>query len=157
MAGVDCNKLSFRPVDPATAEKISGALASMEPWLTLGIHAASLSDMLLAADAHLHRHAICLNGTCVGVVAVRNPWLYGPYVALLGVLPQWQGMGIGSAVLSRIEQETKPRPKNLWVCVSSFNEEAKRFYERNAFEPAGSLPGLLCEEFTEILMRKRII
>jgi diamine N-acetyltransferase len=153
----DRGKPSFRPLDPATAKAMGFALASMDPWQTLGIRAASLSRLLLESDDHLHRRAICSAGTPVGVVAVRTPWLYGPYVALLAVLPEWQGMGIGSAALRRIEQETKPRPKNIWVCVSSFNADAKRFYERNAFEPAGTLPALLRPGFTELLMRKRIV
>jgi ribosomal protein S18 acetylase RimI-like enzyme len=72
----------------------------------------------------------------------------------LAVLPDWQGRGIGSVILRRIEEEMKP--KNVWVCVSSFNRAAERFYIRNGFEHVGPLPGLLRPQFDELLMRKRL-
>jgi ribosomal protein S18 acetylase RimI-like enzyme len=145
---------SFQRVEPATATDLGVALASMDPWRTLGVNASALTSLLLEPDEHLRRDAMYMHGELAGVVAVRSPWLYGPYVALLAVLPDWQGRGIGSAVLRRIEEETKP--KNVWVCVSSFNQEAQRFYTRNGFAHVGPLLGLLRPEFNELLMRKRL-
>jgi diamine N-acetyltransferase len=147
--------ITFHLIDPDVAKIVGAALAVMDPWQTLGTSASTLIGMLLEPDQHLRREAIRMDGILVGVVAVRNPWLYGPYLALLAILPGWQGTGIGSVVLRRIEDVTKPN--NIWVCVSSFNQAAKRFYERNAFELVGTLPGLLRPDFTELLMRRRII
>ena len=147
--------VTFHLIDLDLAKSVGAALALMDPWRTLGTSASTLTGMLLEPDQHLRREAIRMDGILVGVVAVRNPWLYGPYVALLAILPGWQGRAIGSVVLRRIEEVTKPN--NIWVCVSSFNQAAKRFYERNAFELVGTLPGLLRPEFTELLMRRRVI
>jgi diamine N-acetyltransferase len=145
---------TFHPIEPATAEIFGAALASMDPWRTLGMSASALTGLLLEPDHHLRCEAMFMDGAPAGVVALRHPWLYGPYVALLAVLPDWQGRGIGSVILRRIEEEMKP--KNVWVCVSSFNRAAERFYIRNGFEHVGPLPGLLRPQFDELLMRKRL-
>ena len=145
---------TFQPIEPATAEILGAALASMDPWLTLGTSASALTGMLLEPDHHLRSEAVFIDAVPAGVVALRHPWLYGPYIALLAVLPDWQGRGIGSVILRRIEQEMQP--KNVWVCVSSFNRAAERFYIRNGFAHVGPLSGLLRPEFNELLMRKRL-
>ena len=45
-------------------------------------------------------------------VALRTPWLYGPYIALLAVLPDFQGRGIGSAVLRHVEEDASRTFRN---------------------------------------------
>src|SRR5262245_52326379 len=91
--------VSFEAVDSAAINDLSVALASMEPWRTLGISSSTLTRLLTQPDDHLRRHAIAFKGNRVGAVALRTPWLYGPYIALLAILPDFQGRGIGSAVL----------------------------------------------------------
>jgi ribosomal protein S18 acetylase RimI-like enzyme len=44
--------------------------------------------------------------------------------------------------------------RNLWVCASSFNARALRFYERQGFTRAATLPGLVANGYDEILLRK---
>ena len=44
--------------------------------------------------------------------------------------------------------------RNLWVCASSFNDGALRFYQRHGFRPAATLPGLVADGYDEILLRK---
>jgi hypothetical protein len=53
------------------------------------------------------------------------------------------------------EQEAlRNAARNLWVCASSFNVRALRFYSRHGFAPTATLPGLVAEGFDEILLRK---
>ena len=47
--------------------------------------------------------------------------------------------------------------RNLWVCASSFNADALRFYERHGFRQAAALPGLAADGFKEILLRKVLV
>jgi GNAT superfamily N-acetyltransferase len=88
-------------------------------------------------------------------VSVRSPWLKGPYLELLALLPKAQGQGIGANILAWFEQEAlKAGARNLWVCASLFNTRALRFYERHGFEQAATLPGLVADGYDEILLRK---
>ncbi|HEY0787399.1 MAG TPA: N-acetyltransferase, partial [Thermoanaerobaculia bacterium] len=45
---------------------------------------------------------------------------------------------------------------NAFLCVSSFNEGAKRLYERSGYEVVGVLRDYLVRSYDEILMRKTI-
>ena len=55
-----------------------------------------------------------------------------------------------------IENEIFPTNKNLFLCVSSFNPDAQRFYTRLGYEQIGVLKDYLVEGHDEILMRKTI-
>lgn len=147
---------SLASLDPNSARDLGASIAAMDPWRKLAISAHSLTGQLLDPDDHVRKFAICVGKRCAGAGVLRSPWLYGPYVALLALLPAYQGRGIGSGVLRHIEDEARPFGRNIWVCVSSFNEDARRFYERNGFEHVGALPDLLCHGFTELLMRKQL-
>ena len=80
-------------------------MCRIDPWLTLQTKPEKLSAYLTGDDAHCHRLTIRHGGAIAGVVAVRNPWLYGPYLGLLAVLPGYQGTGIGSAILGWMADE----------------------------------------------------
>ena len=86
---------------------------------------------------------------------MRHPWLKGPYLELLALLPEAQSQGIGSSIMAWFETAgLQHRARNLWVCASSFNGRALRFYERHGFARAATLPDLVAEGYDEILSRK---
>ena len=93
-----------------------------------------------------------LIGLVLGRIVMR---LRGPYLELLALLPKAQGQGVGASILAWFEQEAlKLGARNLWVCASSFNTDALRFYGRHGFHPAATLPGLVADGYDEILLRK---
>jgi GNAT superfamily N-acetyltransferase len=127
----------------------------MEPWSVMNYPAEKLAAFLASQDEGVSRYLVSLGGGEDGVVSVRYPWLKGPYLELLALLPQAQGQGIGSSILAWLESEAlRHQARNLWVCASSFNRPALRFYERHGFRPAANLPGLVAEGYDEILLRK---
>jgi ribosomal protein S18 acetylase RimI-like enzyme len=74
---------------------------------------------------------------------------------LLALLPQAQDQGIGSIIIAWFESTAlKHGARNLWVCASSFNADALRFYGRHGFYPVATLPGLVADGYDEILLRK---
>lgn len=114
-----------------------------------------LAAFLVSPDRGVSRYCVRAGGMVAGVVSVRSPWLKGPYLELLALLPPAQGQGIGSSIMAWFEQTALDQEaRNLWVCASSFNARALRFYARHGFEPAATLPGLVAEGFDEILLRK---
>ena len=52
------------------------------------------------------RRAILLevDGVEAGAVSIRFPWLKGPYLELLALLPPFQRQGIGAGILTWFEQ-----------------------------------------------------
>jgi ribosomal protein S18 acetylase RimI-like enzyme len=147
---------SLEPLDAAAALSLAEAVARIDPWARLGIGADRLAAGLTAEDPHVCRRRIRLPGADAGLVVVRHPWLFGPYLNLLAVLPPCQGLGIGAAVLAWMEAEVAGRSGNLWVCVSAFNAPARAFYERCGFRSVGEIADLVAPGFSEVLMRKRL-
>jgi len=139
-----------------SAKSLGAALSRIDPWLTLGTGPEALSSFLTREDPHCFRHAIRHGEAVAGVVAIRNPWLYGPYLNLLAVLPPYQASGVGAAVLQWMAAEAGETASNLWVCVSKFNTRALRFYERHGFQFTAELQGLVRPDFAELLLRKRL-
>jgi GNAT superfamily N-acetyltransferase len=145
--------LTLEPPDAASAGQVAEAICRLDPWLTLQTRPERLRALLLREDPHCYRHIMRLEGALAGVVVIRSPWLYGPYLNLLAVLPPYQHSGIGSAILAWIAGAAEG---NLWVCASEFNARAIAFYERHGFHRVALLPDLVVPGFAEVLLRKRL-
>lgn len=111
---------------------------------------------LARRDPGLTRRAVVAGGEVVGAACVRYPWLRGPYLELLAVLPAHQGRGLGTEILAWMEGEALGRCGNAWVAVSAPNEGARRFYARRGYRELAELDGLVREGETELLLRKRL-
>jgi GNAT superfamily N-acetyltransferase len=138
------------------AATLGPAIAAIEPWSRMSYPAASMTLFLEMQDPALTRMAVFSGDTPAGVIAVRSPWLRGPYLQLLAILPPFQGQGFGAALLDWFERQASPGSRWLWLCYSSFNTRAGDFYARHGFEQVTVLPDLLSDGLDEILMRRRI-
>ena len=146
-----CRLVRLRVED---AKAVAGKLATINPWLVLGYSAAQLEKYLSADDPSLHRYTVMVDEMIAGVVAVRYPWLRGSYLELIGLCPDQQGRGLGTAILHWMERETETLAMNCWVLVSSFNDSARRFYLRQGFREITTLEALVSRHSHELLLRK---
>lgn len=142
----------WRALSAKEAETIAAACTGFDPYLTLGYRPEVLAAYLTRPDASLGRYAIETDGRFRGVVALRKPWLRGPLIEMLALLPEAQGKGLGALVLDRCKAEAG---RNLWATVSDFHAPARRFYARAGFAEIAALPGIVAEERSEILLRWR--
>jgi diamine N-acetyltransferase len=110
---------------------------------------------LLHADAALTRCEITVSGEPAGVMALRAPWLSGPFLELLAVFDGFRGQGIGFRLIEWICARHY-KSANLWATVSSFNLRAQKFYRNAGFRQIAVLDDLVKEDWDEILVRKRI-
>ncbi|MGE5505827.1 MAG: N-acetyltransferase family protein [Actinomycetota bacterium] len=147
--------MRIRPLEAADIGQLAQALAGIDPWLHLGYSAAALAGWLGRDDAALTRLAATRGGALAGVLGVRSPWLRGPYVELLAVLPGHQGFGLGRTLLDAAV-ERSGQAANLWACVSASNVPARNFYRRCGFAEVAPLPDLVADGEDEILLRKRL-
>ena len=143
------------PMDEAAAAELAQRLAAMDPWHRLGYPAERLERYLVTDSPALTRYRVDVEVGLAGALTVRWPWLHGPYLELLAVLPAAQGRGLGSALLGWLEAQAAPS-RNLWVAVSASNAGARRFYARHGFFEVGAVPGLVRDGFDEILLRKAL-
>ena len=152
---IDLQGVRLVVLEPAVAPALAAAIVAMPPWSAMDYPADAMARFLAMTSDGGSRYLIEIDGAEAGAVAVRHPWLKGPYLELLAVLPPFQRRGIGAGVMSWFEQAGRGLgARNLWVCASSFNDGALRFYQRHGFRPAARLPGLVAESYDEILLRK---
>ncbi len=145
---------SLRPLTADTALVVANQLARLDPWLTLGYRPESLAHYLQRSDVSLHKFLVSASGQNAGVVCCRYPWLFGPFLELLAIYPQFQGRGFGREILDWLENH-KPLA-NVWTTVSAFNLRALNFYTKFGFKEVGLLADLVRAGFDEILLRKII-
>lgn len=145
----------MRPLHADEIDHLATQLGDMDPWARLGYGAPALANYLGREDLALKRMVLERDGRPAGVLALRSPWLRGPYIELLAVMPDHQGGGLGRAMVEWAAFQAAGG-QNLWACVSSFNASARLFYKRAGFDEVAPLPDLVAPGMDEILLRRRL-
>jgi GNAT superfamily N-acetyltransferase len=145
------------PMNPDWAASFGDRLARIDPWLKLEYPPQALCRYLSATGQGCHAIAVLAAETPAACLAVRPNWLRGPLLEVLAVLPEFQGCGLGRAIIAwLIGQAQQERGSNLWTVSSEFNRPAREFYRLQGFEVAGTLPDLIRVGETEMLLRLRL-
>lgn len=151
------NGTSLEPLPDEAAATLGTAFAAIDPWKRLGFAPQRLTLFLSSRDENSARLAVTHGEEIAGFICVDRKWLCGPYLHFLGVLPGYQGRGIGSAVIDWFLQEAREAgERNAWVCVSDFNDRAKAIYAKHGFAEVAKLTDLVAVGAHEILMRKQL-
>jgi ribosomal protein S18 acetylase RimI-like enzyme len=129
-------------------------LADSDPWKRLGYSASEWERIFHLPFQGREGFVIEAAGTAAGVALLRPRFLLGDYLELLAVSPKEQGRGLGGTLLAHLEDLVFARVRNLFVCVSDFNQDARRFYARHGYQEIGPIPNLLIPGSAEILLRK---
>jgi [ribosomal protein S18]-alanine N-acetyltransferase len=143
-------------IERATDEESEWAAALMarsEPWVRLG---RGIEDCREACrrPGQLLFVARDSDGLC-GFVLVHPRGVAGsPYVASLGVSEERRGKGVGRRLLDFVERLLQPAARHMFLCVSSFNTGARRFYERQGYAAVGEFEDYIVDGASEILMHK---
>ena len=136
------------------AEACARMMADSEPWMTLGRdYEASLK---MVSDTSLEVYLALRDGETVGFVVVSMTGAFIGYVKSIFTAPEWRSKGIGSRLMSFVEDRIFREAPNVFICVSDFNEDAQRLYRRLGYEVIGELKEYLVSGKSEILMRKTI-
>ncbi len=153
----DVGGLTLRPLTAASASLLAGTLAAIPPWSVIGYPAERIARSLQSELPSVKRFEVLAGGQLAGIVVVQDPFLHGPYLQLIAVLPEFQGRSIGVRLLQWMEEEARRgQARQLWLCVSTFNARARALYERFGFEAVAALDKLATDASDEILMRKRL-
>ena len=129
-------------------------MASTEPWITL--QRTREHTHRAVSNPHFESYvAVASDEQIVGVVtiAVEVPLIKG-YIAALAVKQSHRNQGIGAQLLAHAENRIRRDSPNVFLCVSSFNSDAQRFYERHGYQQVGVLKDFIIAGASEHLMRK---
>lgn len=147
---LDIRRVSTDSEKTACAELMAGS----EPWTTLGI---SMDHIMNTLNDPLHEvYAAYVQEEIVGTIVIHSPGSFSAYLKNITVKAGWRGQKLGEKMMEFIENEVFSTYKNLFLCVSSFNMDAQRFYIKLGYEKIGELKDYLVKGHDEILMRKTI-
>ena len=158
LTGHDLGEFVLRPLSAEAAEELGPALAAIPPWSVIGWPAERMTLGLKRQLPSVKRFEVLAGGgVCAGIIVILDPFLHGPYLQLLAVLPEFQGRNLGLRLLQWMESEARrAEARQLWLCVSTFNTRAQAFYRRFGFEAVAVLDKLASDASDELLMRKRL-
>lgn len=141
---------------------VATLMASSDPWRTLGRDFSTCLDVVAETtdtELFIASSARGAHGALepLGFVLLRARGLAGsPYIVAIGVAPEARGSGVGAALIGFVEQRVSPPARHLFLCVSSFNADAQRFYARLGFAQVGNLPDYIVDGASELILHKRL-
>lgn len=129
-------------------------LVDSDPWNRLGYQADDWDNYFAPLPQGRESYVVDQNSRVAGIAVVRQKFLLGDYLELLGVAGWARGKGLGKQLLAHVESAVFARTKNLFACVSDFNDQARRFYKKQGYQEIGPMPNFLILGSAEILLRK---
>jgi [ribosomal protein S18]-alanine N-acetyltransferase len=129
-------------------------MAASEPWLTLRrSYETSLAILTEPGkEVHVARDDRSLAGFLI--LDLRGP--FTGYIQTVCVEPSHRGHGVGTQLVKWAEARIGKESPNVFLCVSAFNHEARRLYERLGYRLVGTLTDYLVDGYDEHLFRKTI-
>ena len=140
--------------DAEEAQKCARLMADSEPWVTLG---RTYDDSLkILSDSSKEIYVAVHDDALVGFIILNMKGAFIGYVQTVCVAPECRGKSIGSRLPGFAEQRILSETPNVFMCVSSFNKEAQRLYERLGYEIVGEIRDYIVAGHSEILLRKTV-
>lgn len=150
-------RVSLAPMTLDAAMALGAAFSQIDPWVRYPFPKPALGAHLGAIEPGAPRYEVSAGAASCGAVGLRLNWFSGPYLQFLGILPGFQGQGLGSIVLSWLDAAARAQgARNVWVAASDFNARAIRLYERHGFKRVAVIENLVADGRDEVLMRKKI-
>jgi ribosomal protein S18 acetylase RimI-like enzyme len=147
--------LAIAPLtNPTDVDACARMMAASDPWRTLrrGVEACARA----LGNPDRERWIARQGGDIAGFLILNMTGPFAGYIQTIVAAEPMRGRGIGSALLVFAEERIFRISPNVFLCVSSFNEGARRLYERSGYEVVGILRDYLVRGYDEILMRKAI-
>lgn len=149
-AGVQIRRLGSR----GEAQICARMMAGSEPWITLRRDFEAALGIL--CDPAREVHVATVDGQVVGFTILVMQGAFVGYVQSVCVAPGWRNRGVGGQLVAFAETRILAETPNVFICVSSFNDGARRLYERLGYEVIGELKDYIVAGHSEILMRKTV-
>ena len=146
--------LGIRDMRPEDRDAVVRLLAESDPWKTLGYTRDDWDRIFAPMPQGRDAYVADSEGRIAGIAMVRQKFLLGDYLELLGVADWARGQGLGGKLLGHVESIVFARTKNLFACVSDFNQPARDFYNKHGYKEIGPMPNFLIPGSAEMLLRK---
>lgn len=129
-------------------------MAASDPWLKLGLRK---EHCVRTFSVPFRETWAAREGKAMaGFVVITMYGTFRGYIQVLFVAPRYRGGGLGQELMRFAEGKIFARSPNVFLCVSSFNKGALRFYRRLGYKRVGLITDFFEKGSDEILMRKTV-
>jgi ribosomal protein S18 acetylase RimI-like enzyme len=150
---MDISSLTIRPLQgPDEARACAQLMANSEPWITLRRDYEFALKRL--SDPTREVYTAMFEMTLAGFIVLNLRGPLNGYIQTIGVMPESRNCGIGARMIAFAEERIFRESPNVFLCVSSFNAAAQRFYARLGYQRVGELKDYVVKGHSEYLMRK---
>jgi ribosomal-protein-alanine N-acetyltransferase len=140
--------------DTKEAEQCARVMCASEPWITLRrSHEESLK---MLSDPSREIYLARVRGQIAGFMILNMKGAFVGYIQTVCIFPEWRNTGIGTELIAFAEERIFRDSPNVFMCVSSFNRNAERLYERLGYQVVGEFKDYIVPGHSEILLRKTI-
>jgi len=131
-----------------------GLMSISEPWITLKMD----KDQCIKAFEGEFKEVYLLHveAEFAGFIILQTQGSFKGYIQTICIHPSYRGKGFGTKLFEFCEAIILKYSPNIFICVSSFNKEAFKLYNKLGFIKVGELPNFVKQGYTEILLRKTI-
>ena len=127
-------------------------MAANDPWLKLEMD-YELCRQAFEGD---YREVFTLRyrNELAGFAILQVKGTFSGYIQSICIIEKYRNLGLGSELMRFCEDRILEFSPNIFICVSLFNNGARKLYESMGYKPVGELENFLREGFTELLLRK---
>jgi [ribosomal protein S18]-alanine N-acetyltransferase len=129
-------------------------MAESEPWITLQRDYSSSLRNLSSAEKEIY--VAVQDEEVMGFIVLNLHGGFVGYIQSICVASQWRGRAVGRKLVAFAEERVFREYPNMFICVSSFNPGAQRFYRTLGYEVVGEIKNYIVDGHSEILLRKTI-
>jgi ribosomal protein S18 acetylase RimI-like enzyme len=127
-------------------------MAESEPWLTLQRSLEASIRTLQDPDKEVY--VLEDDDEILGFVVLDLRGPFPGYLQTVCVRSGERGQGHGERLIAYAEERIFRDSPNVFMCVSTFNPDARRLYERLGYTVVGELSDYIVQGHGEILLRK---
>jgi [ribosomal protein S18]-alanine N-acetyltransferase len=132
-------------------------MTDSEPWRTLGRDYETSLRIVSDPVKEVYVASIGAETEVVaGFLILNMTGAFVGYIQTVCVAPDWRGCGLGAILIRLAEARIFRETPNVFMCVSSFNTDAQRLYERLGYQLIGELTDYIVAGYAEIFLRKTI-
>jgi [ribosomal protein S18]-alanine N-acetyltransferase len=140
--------------DPSDFNLCAKMMTMTDPWITLGMSTEECLDAFRGDFREIY--ILKSDRTIAGFIILQVSGTFSGYIQTICIDEHFRGKGFGTSLIEFSERRIHEFSPNIFICVSTFNEGAKRLYLRYGFKPVGVLENFVKNGYDELLMRKTI-
>jgi ribosomal-protein-alanine N-acetyltransferase len=127
-------------------------MSSTEPWITLRRTEPMARKSI--DDPDQEAWIAFVDGRLAGFVLLVFKGVLRGYIRTICLAPEFRGRGFGTRLIAFAEERIFREHPNVFLCVSSFNPDARRLYERLGYRYVGELTDFIVAGHSELIYRK---